>query len=146
MGNAYHFIVAREDAKKVFAQDADALQTMLEQWRNDSARESMRLETGDDWQAWDAAFESVSTASDENGPLKFVFLGGRPLPEQPGETVRLIRPDMVPHIAEVLKQVDRDSLATLGGDVDAKLTQLAALFAAAAEQRSAMLFYAPAAG
>lgn len=109
-----HFALTRDEAKRLFAAKTDdALREFLEDleessdvWDEGRAQESDK--------AWDAIHRSLSDGTLEPAsgepPLNQCVLGGRELHRGDGCLVTLVRPDMVPHVAQALAGITREDL------------------------------------
>ena len=107
----------REDAKQLFArgEPGDAwkvLESLLETYSGQPARQ-LRLEPA--WQLLEQALEAASLAQESKfAAARQLFSRGRPLPgiEDPGQAT-MMRPDLVPHAARELAELDRTELLRL---------------------------------
>lgn len=142
-----HFAVPREAAKEVFSRNtSDDLQSLLFSWRNDEDRQqaNLNLPASADWKKWHELFATDLQKTEENAALAFVFLGGRELPSDESAVARLIRPDLIAHVAVALERIDRQQFSSLLNEqAAADLNELQEFFEAAAAARSAVVFYSP---
>lgn len=160
----FHLALPRDAAKQLFGCKTDeALREFVETYvRCDSHRsDGLVLETGSVWQDIHRLFSdgTLNPAAGEF-PLNHCILGGRQLHQGEQFVVALVRPDMTAHVAEAIEQLDREKLHQryLGVNAAAPdstvatedfietwqaLVHIGRFFAAAAQQRHAVVFAAP---
>lgn len=160
-GSGAHIILGREDAKQLFGKSDDAsVRTFVTGLRGSRKhREShLILDIGS---TWDPIHRCLTdgTLEPEGGefPLNHCILGGRRLHKGPGFEAVLIRPDIVPHVAESMHHMKRQDLHGKYFSIDAAnygqapseqefdkvwlmLQQIRKLFEDAAMDRCAVLF------
>jgi hypothetical protein len=160
-GSGAHIILTREDAKRIFAESGDnAVRKVVTEIRGSKKHRDAKLvlETGT---AWDAIHRCLTEGTLDAGagefPLNHTILGGRALHQGKEFEARLVRPDMVPHIAEALHHLKREDFhvsylkidpADYGKALSEKdfdilwnsLQQVRQLFEDAAGERCAVLF------
>jgi len=102
----------RDDAKQLFAQkdDESIRKTVQQLLRSKRHRDNgLLLECG---QAWDPIHRALTggTLSPDAGefPLDHCVLGGRQLHAGDGFDAIMIRPDIVPHVAQALHELKRE--------------------------------------
>ncbi len=139
------FAVDRDRAKSLFAaRGDDALRDCI---RDFAAAESIWSENSaidceGNWQAIDASL----SAMEGKAQLDHCLLGGRPMYQGSEMTVTLVRPDLVPHLANLLAEVEDDALReSLPADVDfadlqATFVKIRELYRFAVEHRAAVVF------
>jgi hypothetical protein len=108
-----YIVLTRDDAKLLFAQKEDAaIRKTVEQLRSSAKRKSdgLILECGTDW---DAIQRALTEGKLEHGagefPLDHCVLGGKRLHQGKEFDAILIRPDIVPHVAQGLHDLKRDA-------------------------------------
>ena len=111
-GQGAHIILARDDAKKVFAATDDAsVRKIVTELRNSKKHRELKLvlETGTSWDAIHRCLtEGTLDATAGEFPLNHTILGGKRLHQGPGFEAIMVRPDIVPYIAELLHHVKRE--------------------------------------
>ena len=114
------------------------------------------LDITQSWKAMERLFAAVETEPDETpSPLNLCLSGGRPMRASGSEIVSLLRPDMVPIVANALAELDVVAIQTRYDrldveftselsidDVQQRVNDLALFYRDAAEQRSAIVFAA----
>ena len=153
MDGAYHIALSRDEAKRLFAaRKPDQLKQTIDEFLGmTELREAgsiLPLETN--WQPIQRAFGGG--ALEPGGgefPLNSLFLGGRALPCDE-YTVRVIRPDAVPIIAQQLNELSESDWKRLSqshefSDQECQtgwmmLQRLQSFFAIAAQRRDAIVF------
>lgn len=113
-GPGAHIILGREDAKQLFglANDTAIRDFVTALRKSRKHREShLILDIGTTWNPIHRCLTD-GTLEPEGGefPLNHCILGGRRLHKGPGFEAALIRPDIVPHVAESLHHMKRQEL------------------------------------
>lgn len=112
-GEAAYIVLMRDDSKQLFAQKEDeAVRKTVENLRQSPKhRENgLLLECGADWDPIHRALtEGKLDPDDGEFPLDHCVLGGRQLHAGEGFDAILIRPDVVPHVAEALHELRRET-------------------------------------
>jgi hypothetical protein len=110
-GNGIFSILKRDHARQLAAlQGDDAVRKLATEVQQSKAyrNEGLILDCGT---AWDAIHRCLTEGTlDPNAgdfPLNHCVLGGRRLHQGPGFEAVLIRPDIVPHVAEAIRDVKR---------------------------------------
>jgi hypothetical protein len=106
VGPGYHIALSREHAKRVFANKDDAtLPPLIEELKNDKVLKA-NAQILDCKRTWDPIHRCLTegTLDPEAGefPRNHVILGGKKLHNGDDYIAVVIRPDMVPFIAEAL--------------------------------------------
>lgn len=145
-------VLGREPAKQVFA--ARDQQTLI-------AAVNQLIEAADAaacancqgcWQTLQQCFSVDSAESEGPGVLAECVAGGRQLQRAPGSIVSMVRPDLVPHIADQLEVMDEQRFLRLVDRVGATnvselwpiVLDVARVYRRAADEKSAMIFAAAA--
>ena len=160
-GQGAHIILTREDAKKVFsATDDTSVRKVVTELRNSKKHRDGKLvlETG---ASWNAIHRCLTEGTLEPGagefPLNHAILGGRRLHQGTDYEAIMVRPDIVPHIAEMLHHVKRETIHEAYHKIDPadygqqltitdfdriwnSLQQIRQLYEDAASERCAVLF------
>ena len=125
---AYHVVVERDRAKTLFAaaRNPDELLDFVDQLVSDT--NCQRLEIGDQWQALHDQLAAVQ----DDSPLQHAILGGRPLNADPQRPIILVRPDIVPAVADAI-----EALEWSDGN---PIIEIGKIFRAAANAKAAMMF------
>jgi hypothetical protein len=161
LSGGYYFILTRDDAQRLFAANGDdAILQMVDEFARSKIRRDDKLfhHCGDAWNPIHRCL-TEGTLDREAGefPLNHCVLGGRRLSKGSAFEAVLIRPDIVPHVAEALHRVKRvefrEAYWRLSPDeygrqptekefdfVWTSLLQIRQLFEDAAENREAVLF------
>jgi hypothetical protein len=121
-GQGAHIILAREDAKKVFAASDDAaVRKIVTELRNSKKHRDAKLvlETGTSWDAIHRCL-TEGTLDPESGeyPLNHTILGGKRLYKGNDFEAIMVRPDIVPFIAEGLHHLKRDVILSRYHKID----------------------------
>ena len=111
---AFHLALSREDAKQLFGcRDEESLREWIQQFvESDTVWKEQRVvrHVGH----WRTLHQCLSDGSlDPDGgefPLNHVFLGGRKMVNSDSTLVAMIRPDMVPIIADAMASHSREQL------------------------------------
>ena len=130
---AFHFIVQRDHAKKLFAaaKGPAALAEFLGHLATADDLTDKRLLTGDNWQELHDLLNDAAPDS----PLGQAILGGRPLSQDADQPVMLVRPDIVPAVAEAISNLELDSNAP-----QEQVRAIGKLFGEAAQLQAAVVF------
>jgi len=162
VGLGFHIALTREHAKRLFAiQDDESLKEFVMELKSSAEmkQKGRILETGG---TWDAIHRCLTEGElDPTGgdfPLNHAVLGGKHLHRGEDYTAVLIRPDMIPFVAEALgdvKQKDfREKFDALGssyqggrsekdfGEVWRQLQRLRVFFEDCSQNRDSVLFTA----
>jgi len=98
--------------------------------------------------AWKVQQALLNSVGGEEALLRQALTGGRPLSQAEDQVVRVVRPDIVPQIADALESLPREKLTAAfesGSDAEKNLRaieQLTQLYRAAAGTGMAVLFVA----
>ena len=157
MKESFHFALDREDAKQLFGcRDETALRDVVQQWaESDLIWEEQRVVRCA--ACWPALHRCLSDGSlDLDGgefPLNHVFLGGRSMANNELLLVALVRPDMVPMVAQAMASLSREELQQAYENLEESQRETADFeaiwnafetardfFARSAEQRHAVAF------
>jgi hypothetical protein len=160
-GLGAHIILTRDDAKRVFGGQDDAeVRKIVRELRNSPKHRASKLvlETGT---AWDGIHRCLTDgtldATAGDFPVNHAILGGKRLHRGPEFEAIMVRPDIVPHVAEALHcqkrhemhdkfmQLDPTSFGHAPTDREFDKTwnllqQIRQLFEDAANERCAVLF------
>jgi len=129
------YIVVRDDAKNLFrAKTNEQLDAVVDDLQQRTLGTPAVGQCGTEWQQ---AHDQL-LALDTDGPLASCLLGGRPLYQGPERQVILVRPDLVPHIASKLSEINADDMQ--GTPLSTLLPTLTDLYSRAAEQQAAVIF------
>ncbi|MGE0758352.1 MAG: DUF1877 family protein [Pirellulaceae bacterium] len=160
-GIGAHIILTRDNAKRVFAAagDESVRQVVSELRQSRKLRDAkLVLETGPSWAPIHRCLSDGSL--DPTGgdfPLNHVILGGKRLHLSNGFEAIIVRPDIVPHVAEALHDLKRNDIHDKYAGMSAEdlghppserefdivwnsLQQIRQLFEDAANERCAVLF------
>jgi hypothetical protein len=160
-GQGAHIVLTREDAKTVFsAADDEAVRKTVTALRNSKKHRDAKLvlETGTSWDAIHRCL-TEGTLDPEAGefPLNHTILGGKRIHKAGDFEAIMVRPDIVPYIAEQLHHVKRDVIHSAYQKIDPadygqpltitdfdkiwnSLQQIRQLYEDAATERCAVLF------
>ena len=129
------YVVSRDDAKVLFRSKTDEeLDAFIADLHSRVGESDHACNCGTQWPAVSRFLADLVP----NSPLEQCFLGGRPLYQGDARHVVLTRPDVVPQIATLLKELDDD---TINASPDVDLVQsLRTIYDIAAQERSAALF------
>lgn len=160
-GQGAHIILTRDDAKRVFGAPDDAtVRKVVTELRNCKKHREAKLvlETG---AAWDAIHrcltEGTLDPAEGEFPINHAILGGKRLHRGADFEAIMVRPDIVPHVAEALHDQKRNDLHSrfmqlnpqdFGRDPTERefdltwnaMQQIRQLFEDAANERCAVLF------
>lgn len=113
-GQGAHIILTRDDARKIFAaSDDESIRKIVIELRTSKRHREAKLvlETGT---AWDAIHRCLTegTLDPTSGefPRNQAILGGRRIHQGAGFEAILVRPDIVPFIAEALHHLKREEV------------------------------------
>ncbi len=113
-GQGAHIILARDDAKKVFAVNDDAaVRKVVMELRGSKKHRDLKLvlETAKSWNAIHRCLtEGTLDPTAGEFPLNHTILGGRRLHKGPEFEAIMVRPDIVPFIAEALHHLKREDV------------------------------------
>ena len=106
---AAYVVLTRDDAKLVFAQkDDESVRRIVNELRQCPKRraDELVLECGTDWDPIQRALTDGKL--DTDFPLDHCVLGGRQMHKGDDFDAILIRPDIVPHVADALHELNRE--------------------------------------
>lgn len=113
-GDGAYIILNRDDAKRLAAQVGDdAIRQFVIELRNSKTHRSggLVLECGSVWDPLHRALtEGTLDPATGEFPLNHCVLGGRRLHQGPGFEAVLVRPDIVPHVADEARDIKRAEL------------------------------------
>lgn len=124
---AWHIALDRDTAKQLFGhKEPDALQQfvagLIEDFSQGSAGKILKQPAS--WSIIESCLQGQLSVAAENSLLSQVFQGGRPLATSEAFSVTLIRPDMVPIVAQQMSDVTEPTLRNeFAGATDGELTE-----------------------
>lgn len=134
-------VLDRDRAKQLFgAREPAKLREVLNQLATDSQWVNSERMVTLDAQA-ELLQELLSSGDNDEPALDQAILGGRPLADEPSLRVRVVRPDMVAHVASALQAFRASPRAGQGSAHQAEiLTRIEKLYAQAVDEAGAVAF------